>query len=53
VVHEEKIFKDLSKFPLFCSLNGHDLNKSESPLPRDLSTKFGSNQTSGFGEEVV
>jgi len=43
VVYEKKIFKDLSKFPLFCPLNGPlrgqplDLNKSESPFPRDIS----------------
>jgi len=44
VVHEKKIFKELSKFPLFCPLNAPplrgqhlDLNKSESPFPRDIS----------------
>jgi len=43
VVHEKKIFKDLSKFPLIFPLNGPlrgqplELNKSESPLPRDTS----------------
>jgi len=37
VVHEKKIFKDLSKFSLFCPLLGPkrgqplDMNKSESP----------------------
>jgi len=47
VVHEKKIFKDLSKFPIFCPLNGPlrgqplDLNKSESPFPEILPTKFG------------
>jgi len=43
VVHEKKIFKDLSNFPLFGPLNGPlggqplHFNKSESPFPRDAS----------------
>jgi len=43
VVQEKNIFKDLSKFPLFCPLKGPlwgqplDLNKSESPFPWDAS----------------
>jgi len=43
VGHEKKIFKDFSKFPILCPLNGplggqlFDLNKSESPLSRDTS----------------
>jgi len=32
VVHEKKIFKDLSNFPTFWPLH---FNKSESPFPRD------------------
>jgi len=43
VVHEKKIFEDLSKFSLFCPLLGPKrgqplyLNKSESPSPKNVS----------------
>jgi len=43
VVHEKKIFEDLSKFSLFCPLLGSKmgqplyLNKSESPSPKHVS----------------
>jgi len=47
VVNEKKLFKDLSKFSLFCPLNGPlkvqtlDLNRTESPFPRDTSYQIG------------
>jgi len=43
VVHEKKIFEDLSKFSLYCPLlapkmgQPHYLNKSESPSPKHVS----------------
>jgi len=47
VVHEKKIFEELSKFSFFCPLLGPKkgqplyLNKSESPSPGMFSGKFG------------
>jgi len=39
VIHEKKIFEDLSKFSLFCPKRGQPLylNKSESPIPQACS----------------
>jgi len=54
VVHEKKIFEDLSNFSLFCPLLGQPLylKKSESPSPSMIPTKFGWNWPSGSWEEV-
>jgi len=59
-LHEKKIFLNLPNFTPFCPLLGPnrcqplDFRKVESPFPKDTSyQKFGSNQFSGFGEEVV
>jgi len=59
VIHEKKIFEDLSKFSLFRPLLGPKggqplyLNKSESPSPSLFPAKFGWNWPSGSWEEIV
>jgi len=59
VVHEKKIFEDLSKFSLYCPLLGRKrvspftwLNLNPHP-PGMFSAKFGWNWPSGSWEEVV